>query len=55
MKSDTKSEGKPQPKDKPKPKSPMAERAVVKPENFKDNELVESNWRGGIDHFDERV
>ena len=36
-----------------KPKSPQAERAVVKPK--KKPAPPEESWKGGIDHFDERV
>ena len=36
-----------------KPKSPEAERAVVKPKSKK--EPPEESWKGGVDHFSERV
>lgn len=41
------------PKPEEKPKSPEAERAVVKPKPKK--EPPEESWKGGIDHFGERV
>ena len=36
-----------------KPKSPEAERAVVKPKEKKPP--TEDAWKGGVDHFGERV
>ena len=43
------------PKDKkPDQKSEPAKRAVVKPPPPKDDK-TDAPWKGGIDHFDERV
>lgn len=42
------------PKPEPKKKSQAAERAVVKPKAEKEPPPDEA-WKGGVDHFSERV
>jgi len=42
-----------EPKEPEKPTSEAAKRAVVKPKTK--SEPAEDSWKGGIDHFDERV
>jgi len=48
-----KPEEKAAPKPAEKPKSPQAERAVVKPKEKKPE--PEGTWKGGVDHFGEEV
>ena len=48
-----KPEEKVEPQAKDAPKSEIAKRAVVKPKTK--SEPAEDSWKGGIDHFDERV
>ena len=45
---------KPESKDEKK-KSPEAERAVVKPKAKKEQDEKADTWKGGVDHFSERV